>query len=166
MRALLPLLLLGGPVWAAPGPLDGTDEGWRFAICQMEAACDIDMQSCGELPAPGSSYIWRDEDGLRFGGSVSAANPIDAYDSITDVLDALTPETTTEVLVTPPEHTGPGWLRLAVFQVEDGALGNRFFQMICETQDEAPPVPAFDAEPEAPSPPEVPESGASPEPVE
>lgn len=99
------------------------------------------------MPGLGDTYIWRDEDGLRIGGSVSMANPITAYDTPSAAMAALSGTDSGPVLVTPPEGRAPGWVRVALFDVEDGRLSDRFFRLSCETRAAAPiepsrPVPA------------------------
>ena len=151
MRLLALLLFLPAAATGAPGVPD--DAGWQFATCQTRALCTLDTQSCTTLMAPGASYIWRDADGLRFGGSARAAVPVASFDSLSAAMGALTPTSNGPVLIIPPDHVGPGDFWLAHFNVTAGSLGNRFDQMRCETSDIVPATP-LDA-PELPSPPEV-----------
>ncbi|MBF9029708.1 hypothetical protein HKCCE3408_04805 [Rhodobacterales bacterium HKCCE3408] len=121
-----------------PGLSDG-DQGWRFASCAMESVCQ--GGECRPLPIPGQTYLWRDADGVRIGTSESAAVDIAAYNSADDARSDLAEGVdwpSPEVLVTPPEEEGPGWMRVVLYRLIGDRLSPRTFRLSCETADEAP----------------------------
>ena len=148
---LLPLVLWPVAAAAAPDPFDAG--GWRFAICRTEAICRLDAQSCIALVGPGQSFIWRDESGLRFGGSARVAVPVSIHATPSEALETLTEDSAGPVLVIPVEQPEADALRVAHFTVTAGVLSNRFDRMRCELRDDIPPEPAPDAD--LSSPPEL-----------
>lgn len=143
MRHLVSLLAcVATPALAAPGPIAGSMDGWRFAICQMHSVCYLQRGRCGTMPGPGNTYIWRDETGLHLGSSARAAVPVIAFTSPSAVQAGRPDAYTGAVLVIPPEAQGPGWMEVALFDLRNNHLSDRFFELTCETRSTAPqPTP-------------------------
>ncbi|MEM1273912.1 MAG: hypothetical protein AAGF88_08845 [Pseudomonadota bacterium] len=142
VRIILALCAAAAPAMAAPlpGEGEGDDPAWRFAVCETEAICRIQSQRCGQIPALGEMYLWRDGSELRAGTSARAARPVFAFANLEEVQAAQPGDGS--VLVIPPDGYGAGWLRLAFLRISNGEIDDQFQRMFCETSTEVPPEPA------------------------
>lgn len=148
--------LVSAPAQSSPNPLGQQGGAWRFASCTMDEMCRLESQTCIAVPSFGNSYIWRAETGeLRYGTSPRAANDIAGYLNLDDAQADLEPASDRSILIFPPETSGPGWLRAALFRVRDGALASRYFRLTCETSTQVPPAPPARLPPANPTGPEM-----------